>query len=58
MRVFCLKCHCLAATVVKNGSETKVMQNGKTMLNIRGGTKMSNFSVNCPHGHPVRIEKI
>ena len=56
MRIFCSKCHLLVATLVKNDNETKVIQNGKTMLNIKGGTKMSNFSVKCPHGHPVRIE--
>lgn len=56
MDIFCSKCHRLAATVVKNDNETKVMQNGQTVLNIKGGTKMNNFAVNCPHGHPVRIE--
>jgi hypothetical protein len=55
MNVFCSKCHRLAATLVKDGDNTKVIQNGQTLLNIRGGTKMSNFSVNCPHGHSVRI---
>lgn len=53
--IFCSKCHRLAATVVKNGDEAKVVQNGKPILNIKGGTKMNNFSIKCPHGHKVRI---
>jgi len=53
--IFCKKCHQPAATVVKDGDGTKVMQNGKSILNIKGETKMNNFSINCPHGHPVRV---
>jgi phage FluMu protein Com len=56
MEVFCPRCHRLAAIVARNGDETKIVQNGKAMLNIKGNTKMNNFSVKCPHGHPVQIK--
>jgi hypothetical protein len=56
MRVFCSKCHQLTATIVRDGDYTKVLQNGKAVLNIRGETKLNKFSVNCPHGHSVRID--
>ena len=56
MRIFCSKCHQLAASIVKDEKYTKVIQGGRTVLTIKGETKLNKFSVNCPHGHSVRID--
>lgn len=56
MEVFCGKCHRLAAVVIADNEGTKVMQNGKSLLNIKGQTKMNDFSIKCPQGHPVKIK--
>ncbi len=54
--IFCPKCHKLAALVLTNNKSTKIVQNGKVLLNMPAGSSGNNITVKCPDGHEVSIE--
>ena len=51
---FCPKCHREAYRLVEEGEQVKVIQWGKTLLNISETSNVT-MNINCPAGHPVKL---
>ena len=54
-RIYCSKCHKLAATIKESDDKVEIRQGGKTMISLSKQSS-SNISVHCPSGHNVRLE--
>ena len=54
--IFCKKCHKPAALVLTNNKSTKIVQNGKVLLNMPAGSSGNSMIVKCKDGHEVSIE--
>ena len=54
--IFCPKCHKLAALVLTNNKSTKIVQNGKVLLNMPAGSSGNSMIVKCKDGHEVSIK--
>ena len=54
--IFCKKCHKLAALVLTNNKSTKIVQNGKVLLNMPAGSSGNSMIVKCKDGHEVSIK--
>ncbi len=52
---YCLKCHKEAYRLEENGDSTKIIQNGRVLLNVSKTSKVS-MNVSCPNGHSVKLE--
>lgn len=55
-QIFCPKCHKLAALVLTNDKSTKIVQNGKVLVNLPAGSSGNKISVKCPDNHEVSIK--
>jgi len=55
-QIFCKKCHKIAALVLTNNKSTKIVQNGKVLLNIPAGSSGNSMIVKCPDNHEVLVE--
>ena len=55
-RIFCPRCHKLAAQVIRNDGRVKISQGGKVLVSFEGGSEGNKISVNCPNGHPVEVK--
>ena len=53
--IFCPKCHKLAAKVISDGVTTKIVQNGKSIINAKSGGN-NIISISCPVNHPVKVK--
>ncbi len=53
--VYCPKCHEEAYRLEENGDNIKVIQRGKTILNVNKKSRVS-MKLACPSGHPVKLE--
>lgn len=52
---FCPKCHREAYRLVENDGHIEIVQGGKTLIKTDKASTVS-MSVNCPSGHPVKLE--
>lgn len=52
---YCPKCHKEAYRLIENEEGVKIMQGDKYLINLSHSSSC-NMSVNCPSGHPVKIE--
>jgi len=52
---FCPKCHKEAYRIEETEDMIKVIQGRGTLLNLIRSSSVS-MSVNCPSGHPVKLE--
>ncbi|MBA7560638.1 hypothetical protein ES708_02267 [subsurface metagenome] len=52
---YCPKCHMEAYRVVEEGDKIRIVQGGQIQLSIDKASSVS-FSLNCPNGHPVKLE--
>ena len=55
-RIFCPKCHKLAAELTRNEERVELRQNGKVLLALSAQSKANKISVRCPSGHSVKVE--
>jgi len=55
-QIFCPKCHKLTALVLTNKKSTKIVQNGKVLLNLPAGSDKVTFATKCPDGHKVSVK--
>jgi len=55
-QIFCPKCHKLAALVLTNNKSTKIVQNGKVLLNMPAGSSGNSMTVKCPDNHEILVE--
>lgn len=53
--VCCSKCHKVAYRLVENNDNIKVVQAGRTILNVNKKAKVS-MDIGCPSGHPVKLK--
>lgn len=53
--IFCPKCHREAYRIIEEGETIKVVQSRRTLLSVNQTSTVS-MSINCPHGHPVKLE--
>jgi hypothetical protein len=56
MKVFCPKCHRLAAQVIDDDKGVRITQNGKVLVNFGKGSTRNSLSVMCPAKHPVKVK--
>lgn len=52
---YCPKCHKEAYRLEKDKDNVKVIQNGRTFISVSQSSSVS-MSINCPSGHPVKLE--
>ena len=52
---YCPKCHKEAYRLIEEGDNIKVIQGGRTVLNLNKNSSVS-MSFACPSGHPVKME--
>lgn len=55
MIAYCPKCHKEAYRIEENGDNIKIIQGGRTVLNLGHSSNVS-MSLTCPSGHPVKLE--
>lgn len=54
--VFCQKCHRAAMTIVRGEEGIVVRQGEKVLIRLGKGSSIKGCSVNCPAGHPVKLD--
>lgn len=55
-RIFCPKCHKLAAELSRTEERVELRQNGKVLLALSKESHANKVGVRCPSGHNVRVE--
>lgn len=53
--VYCPKCHREAYRLTEEEDEIKVIQKGRTVINVNRKSSIS-MDMSCPNGHPVKLE--
>ena len=54
--IFCPECHKITAVILRNAKGTKVVQNGKVLINLPAGSSGNTLVVQCPDGHKVEVK--
>lgn len=43
--------------MIKSNGTTRIVQNGRTLITLGGGSTVKGLSLSCPAGHKVKVDR-